>query len=348
MVLGIGLAVLVGITLGLLGGGGSILTVPILVYAMGLEAKRAIATSLLVVAVTSVAAVIPHARAGRVRWRTAAVFGVAGMAGAYLGGRAAHFVPGALLLVGFGAVMLVAAAAMIRGRKEAPPAAAGAAPRELPVARALVQGAMVGALSGLVGAGGGFMVVPALVLLGNLPMCTAVGTSLVVIAMQSLAGFAGYLGHVAIDWQLAGLFTAAAVAGSVLGGTLAGRVPQAALRKAFAWFVAAMALYILGRQLPRETVAAHAPLLLAAASVVIAALALLQIRADRGQRGRLAAGLGGGVPAASRVPSASDHALFHDRQGGPRASNVGSVGDAGSARAEAPAPPGARSGAARA
>ncbi len=241
------LAVLIGVSLGLLGGGGSILAVPLLVYVAGLPAKEAIATSLLVVGATSAAAVLPHARAHRVRWRTGLLFGVAGMAGSYAGGRLSAFLPAGVLLGGFALMMLSTAAAMIRGRRSG---AGGPGSGELPVPRVVGYGAAVGLVTGLVGAGGGFLVVPALVLLGGLSMPVAVGTSLVVIAMQSFAGFAGHLSTVHIHWGLAATVTGAAIAGSVLGGRLTGRIPQAALRKAFGWLVLAMGVFVLARQVP--------------------------------------------------------------------------------------------------
>ncbi len=240
-------ATLIGVTLGLLGGGGSILTVPILVYIARVPTKEAIAMSLFVVAVTAAFALIPHARAGRVRWRTGAVFGVAGMSGAYAGGRVAEYIPGQWLLVGFGLMMLATAVAMLRGRRLR---TARPVPHELPVSRVLLDGVLVGLVTGLVGAGGGFLVVPALALLGGLPMATAVGTSLLVIAMKSTAGLVGYLHSVHIHWGLALAVTAAAVAGSVLGGRFAGRVSQDVLRKAFGWFVVAMAAFVLLQQVP--------------------------------------------------------------------------------------------------
>ena len=194
MLLAASLSVLIGLALGLLGGGGSILTVPILIYALHMEPKTAIATSLLVVGVTSLVAVIPHARAGRVQWRTAWVFGGTGMIGAYAGGRVAAYLPSSLLLLGFAAMMLATAVAMIRGRQQRPVSAeAGgeACPTGMcaPV-RSALHGLIVGAVTGLIGAGGGFLVVPALALLGGLSMPVAVGTSLLVIAIKSLAGFA--------------------------------------------------------------------------------------------------------------------------------------------------------------
>lgn len=240
-------AVLVGVALAVLGGGGSILTVPILVYLAGQDPKQAIAMSLFVVGVTSAVGAVSHARAGRVRWRTGLVFGAAGMAGAYGGGRLAQFVPGTWLLAGFALMMIATAVAMIRGRRDGVQAKQHG---ELPIGRVVAEGVAVGLVTGLVGAGGGFLVVPALALLGGLPMAVAVGTSLVVIAMKSFAGLAGYLATVHIDWTLAALVTAAAVAGSLAGGRLAGRIPETVLRKGFGWFVLVMGGFVLAQQLP--------------------------------------------------------------------------------------------------
>lgn len=258
------LALFIGLALGLLGGGGSILTLPILRYVLGMEAHDAIAVSLLVVGTTSTAAMVPHARRGRVRWRTGIVFGLAGMVGAFGAGRVAHYIPSSVLLGLFGVMMMVTALAMMRGRKtppasgsgptSAPPTAApptGANQEDLPIAKVVGEGLVVGAVTGLVGAGGGFLVVPALVLLGGLSMDVAVGTSLVVIAMKSFAGFAGYLGHAHIDWTIAGVVSASAVVGSLGGGALASKVSPEGLRKGFAWFVVAMAFFILGQEIPR-------------------------------------------------------------------------------------------------
>ncbi|MEU8761489.1 sulfite exporter TauE/SafE family protein [Streptomyces sp. NPDC048659] len=240
-------ALLVGVTLGVLGGGGSILTVPLLVYLAGQGTKEAIATSLFVVGVTSLAALVPHARARRVRWRTGLLFGAFSMAGAYGGGRLAEYVPGTALLIAFALMMLATAAAMLRGpRRNAGP---GPRERELPVRRVAVEGLVVGAVTGLVGSGGGFLVVPALALLGGLSMSAAVGTSLLVIAMNSFAGLAGHLAGVRIDWGLALTVTAVAVAGSALGARFAGRIPQGVLRRVFGWFVVVMGVFVLTQQL---------------------------------------------------------------------------------------------------
>ncbi|MGW4108505.1 sulfite exporter TauE/SafE family protein, partial [Streptomyces sp. NPDC004976] len=148
LVLVLVLALLVGVSLGLLGGGGSILTVPLLVYVAGMDAKEAIATSLFVVGVTSAVGMINHARGGRVRWRTGVLFGAAGMAGAYTGGLVGGHIPDAVLLIAFAVMMIVTAAAMLRGRRGVDP---DQAHRQLPVGRVLLDGAAVGLATGLVG-----------------------------------------------------------------------------------------------------------------------------------------------------------------------------------------------------
>lgn len=239
------LSLAIGTVLGMLGGGGAILTLPMLVYAVHVEPKTAIATSLLVVGATSVVGTAIHARAGAVRWGVGGVFGAGAMAGAFAGGRLAHYVPGRALLVLFGIVMLVTATAMLRGRSER---AAGGARRPALV-RSVLLGAAVGLLSGLVGAGGGFLIVPALTLLGGLAMREAIGTSLMVIALQSFAGFAGHVAHVSLDPVLVAVITSAAVVGSVAGARLGKRVSPDALRRGFAWMVIAMGLFLMGKEL---------------------------------------------------------------------------------------------------
>lgn len=274
MLLAFGLSLLIGVSLGLLGGGGSIVTVPVLVYVLGLDPKEAIATSLLVVGVTAAAALWQHARAGNVRWRTGLAFSAAASAGAFAGGRAAGLFSGTALLLIFATLMLVTAVAMLRGRK----VPAEAAPPAAPASRALkiaLEGAVVGFVTGLVGAGGGFLVVPALVLLGRVPMHEAVGTSLLVIALKSFAAFAGHAGHVPIDYALTGLVTGAAVLGSLGGTRIARRLDPASLRRAFALFVLAMAVYVV----VRETGLAPGPeAWLAAGAVTAAAVAIVALR----------------------------------------------------------------------
>ena len=238
------LASLIGISLGLLGGGGSILAVPVLTYGAGLPAKEAIATSLIVVGATSLFALIPHARRGHVEWRTGAIFSATAMVGAYLGGLAADWFSGTTLLLLFAAMMVVTALAMFRGRGELK----ATTDKPLAVGLVIAEGLVVGAATGLVGAGGGFLVVPALVLLGGMEMHKAVGTSLMVIALKSLAAFAGHAAHVSIDVQLALVVTVAALAGSIGGAALAKRVPAQMLRKVFAGFVLVMAGYVVWRE----------------------------------------------------------------------------------------------------
>ena len=236
------LSLLIGLSLGLLGGGGSILTTPILIYALGVEIKAAIATSLLVVGITSLAGMVQHARAGNVEWKIGLIFGAAGMVGAFAGGLVTAWIPAGVLMVLFGAMMLATSLAMFRGRAEAV-----AVPPQ-PLWKVLSQGFAVGAVAGLVGAGGGFLIVPALSLLGGLPIKKAVGTSLLVISLNSFAGFVGHIAHVSIDLKLAALVSTAAVLGSFGGSRLADKVRPETLRRGFAVFVLVMAVFVLYQQ----------------------------------------------------------------------------------------------------
>ena len=240
-VIAFALASLIGLSLGMLGGGGSILTVPVLVYVMGFAAKPAIALSLPIVGITSLVGAVVHWRLGNVRLRTAAPFGLLAMVGAFLGAKLAVFLSGAAQLSLLSIVMLVAAAFMMRGTRSVEASSSRSPSPVLIVPVALG----VGLLTGLVGIGGGFLVVPALVLLAGVPMRQAVGTSLVVIAMNSASGFLGYLGNVAIDWAFLAGFTAVAVLGMLIGSALSRRVPQAALRRAFAVFLIATGSFVL-------------------------------------------------------------------------------------------------------
>lgn len=261
LILGLSLAALIGLSLGLLGGGGSILTVPIFVYVLGFPPKESIAMGLAVVGATSLFGAASHWRAGNVNLRAALTFGGLAMAGTYAGARLAAWVPGAVQLVVFAAVMLVAAYFMFRnargqraapGQAEAPPA-----PRAFALTVAVSLG--VGMLTGLVGVGGGFLIVPALVLFSGLPMKQAVGSSLLVIAINSFVGFAGYLGQVAVPWVLLGEFTVLAVAGILVGTALVRFVSQAALKRAFSIFLVVMGAFILfkNRAVFTDTASAH-------------------------------------------------------------------------------------------
>lgn len=245
LILGIGLGALVGVALGLLGGGGSILTVPIFVYVLGFGAKESIAMSLAVVGAVSLFGAAGHWRAGNVNLRVALIFGAVAMAGTYGGARLAVFFSGAAQLILFAVVMLLAAWFMFRPKQVEAEGAAPAELRDMPLALIAAEGLAVGVLTGLVGVGGGFLIVPALVLLGKVPMKQAVGTSLLVIAMKSAAGFLGYLGQVQVDWGFMAVFTAVAVGGILLGTYLVRFVPQATLQRAFAVFLVVMGTFIL-------------------------------------------------------------------------------------------------------
>jgi hypothetical protein len=264
LILAPALSLAIGIVLGMLGGGGAILMLPMLVFAIGVEAKTAIAMSLFVVGATSVVGAAMHARAGTVRWTTGGIFGITAMAGAFAGGRLAHFVPAAALLILFGVVMVVTGIAMSRDEKVA--ARDG---HRLQVGRILGLGAAVGVLSGLVGAGGGFLIVPSLVLFGGLSMRESIGTSLFVITLQSFAGFAGHVTHVSIDWTLMLGIAGAAAAGSIIGASASKRIVPKRLRHAFAWLVVAMGLFMFAKQLSPA---------LAIAAAVLTMLAVFLIR----------------------------------------------------------------------
>ncbi len=244
-------AVAIGLVLGLLGSGGSILTVPVLIYLAGQPEKVAIAESLAIVGAIAAVGAVPYARQRLVDWHSVAYFGVPGIVGTYLGAALSAFVPGAVQLALFAVVMLVAAGLMLRGRKD--PGTAERARQPLWLIAA--EGLAVGVLTGLVGVGGGFLIVPALVLLGGLGMRMAVGTSLLIVAAKSAAGFVKYLDVLAdagqaVDWRLIGIFAAIGIAGSFVGNALSQRVPQAQLRKGFAVFLIGMGLFILYKEAP--------------------------------------------------------------------------------------------------
>lgn len=236
--------VLIGAALGLLGGGGSVLTVPIFVYVFGFTPKEAIAMSLAVVAATSAFGTANHWRAGNVNVRIAIVFGAVAIPGTLVGVRLARFVPGTTQLVIFAAVMLAAAVFMLRGPQ---PSGDGTGhPIEQPVVSALKVvpgGLLVGSLTGIVGVGGGFLIVPALVLM-RMSLREAVGTSLLIITGTCIVGFLGYLGQVSLDWSAVALVAAGTLPGIALGSYLHQFVPQSILRRAFAAFLVLMATFI--------------------------------------------------------------------------------------------------------
>jgi uncharacterized membrane protein YfcA len=250
VIIGLLLAVLVGLSVSLLGGGGAILAVPVFVYVLGFGTKEAVASSLAVVGVTSLTGAASHWREGRARLGVALVFGIFAMAGAYLGARLAVFFSSAVQLTLLAVVMVIAAFFMFRDNDksdEEDDESESSSVTQVPLGRAVglaVLAVAVGALTGLVGVGG-FLMVPALVLVGQVPTKEALGTSLLVIMMISASGFVGYLGKVQIQWGLMALFAALAVAGSFAGAYLVRFVPQATLRKLFAVFLVLTAIFIL-------------------------------------------------------------------------------------------------------
>ena len=246
------LALCIGLSLGLIGGGGSILAVPILVYVLGLEAKAAIAMSLAVVGIVSLIGVIPHWRQGNVNLKTAIGFTPPAMIGAFLGARLASlpFVTDTLQLVSFAVIMLVASYFMIRKPKTPlNDAVVLSVPEKhqppYPWLAITLEGLGVGIITGFVGVGGGFAIIPALVLLGGIPMKEAIGTSLLIITFKSATGFFGYLSQVNIDWNLMLSFTIAAALGVLGGASLTKKIQAAKLQQGFGYFLIAIAIFIL-------------------------------------------------------------------------------------------------------
>jgi hypothetical protein len=262
ILLGYFLAALVGISLGLIGSGGSILTVPILVYIMGVDAVSATAYSLFIVGATALVGGVQNAIQKRVDFMTVLVFGVPSIAAVYATrkwlvpmipdelfslGSLAITKPIALMLL-FAVVMIMASISMIRPSRK--PEADDSQPMKYNYPMILLEGSVVGVLTGLVGAGGGFLIIPALVLLARMPMKLAVGTSLFIIAAKSLLGFTGDLqGTLAIDWNLLLIFTGASVAGIFAGIALSKHIPGAKLKTGFGWFVLVMGIYIIIKEL---------------------------------------------------------------------------------------------------
>lgn len=259
--LGLALSLLIGTLLGLLGGGGSILAVPILVYVLGLDPKLAIAVSLGVVGSASLVGTFTHIRAGNVDFRTALLFTAGSALGAFGGARLSNLIDGAVQLIIFALMMLIVAISMLRGRRT--PAAEqapekGFMPSKRAIALTLLRGLGVGLLTGIVGVGGGFLIVPALVLLANMPMKRAVGTSLLVITINSASGFIGYLTQPAITEQIRTatvgdfslityllLFTSIAIAGVFVGTWIGLRLKAETLRRSFAFALVAVSILML-------------------------------------------------------------------------------------------------------
>lgn len=256
-------SMLIGISLGLIGGGGSILTVPVLVYLFGVDPILATAYSLFIVGSTSLVGTFPKYKEGLVNLKTAVIFGIPSILAVYA--TRAWLVPlipnpvfsvgsfvvsKAMLMMGLFAILMVfASTSMIRDKKAPETTNEPEGPQQFNYPMILMEGAVVGMLTGLVGAGGGFLIIPALVLFSKLPMKQAVGTSLLIIAAKSLFGFLGDLSQYTMDWALLGIVTALAIAGIFVGNRLSRQVDGEKLKKAFGWFVLVMGIYILFKEL---------------------------------------------------------------------------------------------------
>jgi len=260
MLLTLTLSMLIGLLLGLLGGGGSILTVPMLVYLLQVEPKTAIVTSFVVVGISSLMALIAHARRGSVCWKSGLFFGLSGMIGAFGGGRLGAHLSSELLMTLFGLISLLTGALMVnRGKRPLVQAVSlprrSICPLRVPYLRVLFDGFFVGALTGMVGVGGGFLIVPALILLVGLPMQGAVGTSLLVIVMNALAGLSGYSQHVALDLPLTAVVAGGALSGSAVGSVLSSYIKPALLRRVFGILVMLVAAYVLHQTVTAQLLA---------------------------------------------------------------------------------------------
>lgn len=262
-ILGYSLAALVGISLGLIGSGGSILTVPILVYIMGVDPVLATAYSLFIVGTTALVGGTQSAIQKKVDFKTVFIFGIPSIAAVYATRMwLVPFIPNELFWLGtlvitkpialmllFAVVMIMASISMIKPSKKSNEDEEEK-PMQYNYPMILMEGTVVGILTGLVGAGGGFLIIPALVLLAKMPMKLAVGTSLFIIAAKSLIGFTGDLqGNSHIDWTLLGIFTAFAVAGIFVGIYLSKKIAGSKLKTSFGWFVLVMGIYIIIKEL---------------------------------------------------------------------------------------------------
>jgi hypothetical protein len=244
IIVGLACALVIGVTLGVLGGGGSILTVPTFVMVLGYDPKLAIAMSLPVVGATSLVGAVGHWRVGNVELRSAVPFGAAAMLGAFLGARGSALLSGRAQLLILGTVMVASALSMLRSAGRT---AGGviAAEQVAPLPLRLAVGGAVGVLTGVIGIGGGFLFVPALVVLARVPMRQAVGTSLAVITMNAAAGFAGQPSFAGIPWGFMTGFTGVAMAGIVIGTWVGRFVDQRTLKRAFAVFLMLVAALVL-------------------------------------------------------------------------------------------------------
>lgn len=248
MIGAVAVGLVIGALTGLLGGGGSIIAVPALVYITGQPLRSAVTISLLVVSITALAALVPRIRAGQVSWRIAVLFGAAGAGTAFAGAAANRLLPDAVLLGLFAALMVGAGVRMLQDRPAAGAACAvdgGLIDWRRCLPRTVAGGVVVGFLTGLLGVGGGFLIIPVLVIGLGLSMDTAIGTSLLVVAVNSAAGFGAHSGDTRIDVPVTLAFTAAAVGAALVTGPIATRLDTSRLRRGFAYLVLLVAASIL-------------------------------------------------------------------------------------------------------
>ena len=247
LILGLVLSGLIGLSLGLIGGGGSIITVPVLVYVLGVEAHEAVGMSLAVVGATSLVGSFLHYRRGTVQLKTGLIFGAAGIVGALIGSPLTRLLSPSALMMTFATLMLVIAVLMLRRKSNADDVEVESAEQVSNVWKAVLAGFGVGILTGFLGVGGGFLIVPALVMFGGLDMKEAIGTSLFVIFLNCVAGLVGHASQNNFDWSLTAQVTVLAVAGTILGTLLSHRVTANKLQKGFAMFVLAVAVFLMAK-----------------------------------------------------------------------------------------------------
>jgi uncharacterized membrane protein YfcA len=261
VIIGFAAAILIGISLGLIGGGGSILTVPVLVYILGVDPVLATAYSLFVVGSTSLVGAGTYMKKGLVNYKTALVFAIPSFIAVFLTRKfLVPALPDPLFTVGeaiitknigimvfFALIMLAASFSMIKGKKGGDVADEEEVKFNFPIIA--LEGSVVGVITGIVGAGGGFLIIPALVLLAKLPMKMAVGTSLLIIAAKSLIGFLGDLSSQTIDWQMLLIFTSLSIVGIFIGSALSKKINEKILKTGFGWFVLVMGIYIITKEL---------------------------------------------------------------------------------------------------
>lgn len=252
-------AIIVGLILGLLGSGGSAIMVPILVYLVGHDAKISIAESMAIVGAIALTGAVPYARRKQVDWHSVALFGIPAMLGTFIGAWLGGLATDAVQLTVFGAVLLLAAGFMIRkafGEKTTASIEKALPPPKHTFFRGglvVLEGTAVGALTGFVGVGGGFLIVPALLILGQLPMRTAIGTSLVVIVLKSAVGFLKYQNfltehNLSVDWATIGIFVGVGIMGCFIGQALNSILNQRALKQAFAVFLVLIGAFVIAKE----------------------------------------------------------------------------------------------------